>query len=166
MTTDTIRDAAVRRIDRYGYTAQDRANALRGIAENWDASLRSFEASFGRDEIVDGLLLAVSEYADPGLTLTQIREWTGPLVEACRALARFEVGDGWDGDDDDEKAYYSTDTVMGILNDDIDYTLYPLVFGLDEANACRRCQRVMAGVHQWNQRLAGSAFCGAHGGAA
>ena len=158
-----VHDHAQRLVDAGIYTAEGRAEAMRYLASRWDEILRLYRLRYGYDtECVEtGLLRCIAEYADPGLTHEQIATYTEALIEACRALTRYELGDGWDGDEDDEKYRYSAETVVGILNTDIDYTLFPLVHGLDESNACRRCERVKRGAAFWNVREPGSAYCAA-----
>ena len=165
MTATLAQRETIRMVDRLSYTAEDRANALRSIAEHWDSQIsflaKKYPTLLTEDDITEGMYRAIAEYADPGLTIEQIRRYTDDLLEACRALTRYELGDGWDGDEDDEKYRYSTETVVGILNTDIDYTLFPLVHGVDENNACRRCERLKKGAAFWNVREPGSAYCAA-----
>lgn len=153
-----------------------RVQMLRGFASRWDSIIFDFdrrhptdcplEATFGRDHcvnlIVDALTREASAWADPGLPYREIRASMEELRDALHALSRFESGEGWDGDEDDEKRLYTDETVLTILNADIDWAVWPLLSGMASSNVCFRCTRTGAPVTAWAARLAGATCCGVH----
>lgn len=152
------------------YGLEQRAKALRGLAERWDGlifdndrwhAMHEFsvaERNASTDSLIDRLTFEAAEYADPGLPLVEIRFSMEQLRDAVNALARFELGDGWEGADD-ERASYSPDMVLAMLNKDIDDALWPLLNGMSGMNVCFWCSRHKAEVTRWNVREAGSSRC-------
>jgi hypothetical protein len=152
-----------------------RADMLRGLAARWDDTIFRFdrthpadcplEGIFGRDHclnrIIDALTASAAEYADPGLPRVEIRAYMEDLRDAVNALTRYETGNGWDGDEDPERVYYNDETVLGILNADVDYALWPLLSGLSHLNVCFRCTR-SGRPALWQARVPGQPNCETH----
>jgi hypothetical protein len=153
-----------------GFTLDFRANILRGLAQRWDGmifthdmwlSQRDFtqaEKNASIDRLIDRLTLGAAEYAAPDMPMADIRGYMEDLRDAVNALARFEVGDGWDGDDS-EKAHYTDDMVLALLNQSVDDALWPLLNGMSGMNVCFWCSRHKSEVTRWNVREAGSSRC-------
>lgn len=171
MSTTTIQDQTVREAlheqVRAARTVGDRADMLRLIAANWDNNIYKWDrriaagTAYGMsiDEVIDGLTLAASEYAAPGLPRVEIRNYMQELRDRVNALARYETGYGWDGDEDDEKRLYSDETVLTLLNTDIDDALWPLLSGEPSGRVCRWCSRHKPSVTTWNAQDGLSSRC-------
>lgn len=154
---------------------EHRADMLRGLAARWDETIFRFdqdhqsdcplEGIFGRDHcvnlIIDAMTSAAAEYADVLMPRVDIRSYMEELRDAVNALRRYETGNGWDGDEDDDMRHYSDDSVLSILNRDIDYALWPLLFGMSHLSVCFRCTRTPNST-RWNSRIAGQPNCAAH----
>lgn len=147
-----------------GFTLDYRASMLRGLAERWDPcifdhdrwltahQMTQAERNVSTDRLIDTLTMSAAEYADPILPIRDIRSWMEELRDAVNALRRFEAGEGWDGDEDDEKHLYTDETVLALLNADIDYALWPLLNGMSTTNVCFRCSRSHRPPTSWNVR--------------
>lgn len=141
-----------------------RADVLRGIATVWDPTIFAFDRTHPADcplepaygsgycvnLIVDGLTRQAAMFT--ALPYQEVLSYMEELRDATNALARFETGEGWDGDEDDEKRYYTDETVLGMLNDDIDFALWPLLSGMSAANVCFDCKRSGKRVSRWGVR--------------
>lgn len=152
---------------------EQRAMMLQALAGRWDQAIMDNDVLNERmgltqeasnraaDRLVSSLTDLAAEYADPVMPREDIRMWMEDLRDAINALARWECGDGWDGDDT-EKAYYSDDMVLALLHQDVDDATYPLLHGGPTDRACFTCRRTHANVWTWRQRIAGSSRCEEH----